>query len=67
MNDADRAVLAYVVVDPDAWYEHVEATFGNPEEVLRAKVNRWKAEYQVAASAPGYLPRADRPDDAAAH
>jgi hypothetical protein len=58
MNNSDTAVLAYVVVDPTAWYEHVQEVFGDrAEEVLRMKVDRWRAEYEVESAKPGYLPR----------
>jgi len=47
LTDLERAVLAHVVVDPDAWWEHA-CTCGisiGPEAALSAKVSRWAPEY----------------------
>jgi hypothetical protein len=67
MTEEQRAVLAYVVPDPDSWYAHALATFGevNADELLLSKVYRWQAEYDAAVVLPGYQTRAER--DAAAN
>ena len=58
----DRVILAHVVVDPDAWYEHAVRQFG--EEVadkhLAAKIARWKGDYEAAVARVGYKTRAER-------
>lgn len=47
LSTENREVLAHVVVDPDAWLDHVVTTFGEEKakEMLLAKVERWKPEY----------------------
>lgn len=64
MTDEQRAVLAHVLVDPDAWYAHAVEALGEARaaEALAAKVARWQPLYDQASAAPGYLPRAQRPD-----
>lgn len=63
MTDEQRKVLAHVVVDPDAWYAHAVATFGEAKaaECLRVKVARWQADYDAEKAKPGYKPRSERP------
>lgn len=62
MTDEQRAVLAHVVLDPDAWYAHAVSSFGQEKgrEALKAKVARWQASYDRAKTLPDYLPRAER-------
>jgi hypothetical protein len=64
LTDREHAVLAHVVIDPDAWVEHAGATFTaeRAREVLDAKVARWTADYDAAvlAAGGGYLTRAQR-------
>jgi hypothetical protein len=63
MTNEQRAVLAHVVIDPDAWEAHAVSTFG-PERAARAtaeKVARWKPSYDRAKDSPDYKPRAERP------
>lgn len=61
MTEPEREVLAFVVVDPDAWYEHVLKTFGKEraEELLRAKVATHWSAYKIAR-AGDYKTRAER-------
>lgn len=56
LTDNERSVLAHVVIDPDAWVA------GATEDALVEKVAKWQASYDEASAEPGYLPRADRPD-----
>jgi hypothetical protein len=65
MNADERAVLAHVVVDPDAWEQHAIETFGaaRAAQMLSEKVARWKLAYKAAAVSPNYKPRAERPDE----
>lgn len=62
MTNEEKAVLAHAVIDPEAWYAHAVASFG--EEVakrhLAAKVARWKPEYEAESVKPGYKTRAER-------
>ena len=63
----ERAVLAHVVVDPDAWWAHACATANvDEEQALAAKVARWQADYDAAALALGeaYQTRAQRDAEA---
>ncbi len=50
MTDQQRAVLAHVVVDPDAWLAHAVERFGEVRaaQMLEAKANRWQADYEAA-------------------
>ncbi len=61
-----RAVLAHVVTDPDAWADHALATIG--AGAIDAKVERHKAAYQAAKAAQGngYKHRAERDAEAGA-
>lgn len=62
MNTYQRAVLAHVVIDPDAWYAHVVSEFGQGkgDETLGSKVARWESEYLAQKDRPGYQTRAQR-------
>jgi len=53
-----KAVLAHVVVDPDAWVEHALKTVG--ESAVKAKIERWKPEYLAQKDLPDYKNRAER-------
>ena len=51
----ERAVLAFKVEDPDAWWAHVNNQNGqggkNPidhEAALKAKVAKWQSDYDAA-------------------
>lgn len=52
------AILAHVVVDPQAWADHAEATFG--AEIILAKIDKYQTEYLSAKDQPGYKTRAGR-------
>lgn len=60
MTDDQRAVLAHVVVDPDAWYAHAVKHFGADlaQKHLAAKVARWRPHYEGAKQQAGYKTRA---------
>jgi hypothetical protein len=67
LTDRERAVLAHVVVDPDAWWSHCcscDGTNGQRaidcEAALAAKVARWSGEYDTAVAQPDYKTRAVR-------
>ncbi|MBI4185291.1 MAG: hypothetical protein HY521_14965 [Proteobacteria bacterium] len=67
MNENERAVLAHVVVDPDAWWANVQATHpGRAEAILAGKVARWQGSYDAVKDHPNYQDRASRPDQAPA-
>ena len=60
LTEHQRAVLAHVVVDVDAWVAHAEAAVG--EEAVRAKISRHELAYVEAAAVQGgaYKTRAQR-------
>lgn len=62
MTPEQRAVLAHVVVDPDAWYAHAVSFFGQAlaDKHLAAKVARWTPDYEAAQAKGGYQTRATR-------
>lgn len=62
LKETERAVLAHVVIDPDAWWAHVQATFDEKraEAALSEKVERWRPSYVAAAKLPDYVGRAER-------
>jgi hypothetical protein len=60
LTDEEHAVLAHIVVDPVAWWEHVRSRDGkdgkhviNAEAALSAKVSRVKPEYDDLSGAEG--------------
>jgi len=59
LTDEDRAVLADVVRDPDAWVEHA-LTIPNGELAVWAKVLKYRPGYLARKDLPGYLNRAER-------
>ena len=62
LTSREMAVLAHVVSDPVAWWEHTNAAenITDPEVALAAKVAKWESAYDAAAANPGYQTRADR-------
>jgi len=57
----DKAILAHVVIDPDAWIEHALATVG--EQAVTAKIEKYKADYLAKKDLPGYQTRAEREEN----
>ena len=67
LTSNERAVLAHVVIDPVAWWEHVQSKDGSDgkrklsaEACLATKVTRWQGEYDTALAAGGYQTRAEQ-------
>ena len=64
MTANQRAVMAHVVIDPDAWLAHAVATFGENVAArhLAAKVARWQPDYDAAVARDGeaYQTRSER-------
>jgi len=63
----ERAVLAHMVLDPDAWWAHANAKDGsdgkraiNHEKALADKVTRWQGSYDTAIAAGNYKTRSVR-------
>lgn len=54
----DKAILAHVVIDPDAWVDHALATVG--EWAVTAKIERWRPIYLIEKDKPDYRNRAER-------
>jgi len=68
----ERAVLAHVVIDPVAWWEHVQSKDGsdgkralNAEACLAVKVQKYSGEYEAALARDGadYQTRAEREEE----
>ena len=59
----DKAILAHVVIDPDAWVNHALATVG--EWAVTAKIEKYKADYRAKRDLPGYKTREQREREAA--
>lgn len=67
MTAEQRAVLAYMVEDPDEWFSHNLAASPDEAEArrrLEAKVSRWKPAYEAAKAKAGYQTRAEREEAA---
>lgn len=64
LTTRQRAVLAHVVLDPDAWLAHAESVFGEDRaaELMRQKVERWTPDYNAVKARQGasYRRRANR-------
>ena len=61
LTDNERCVLAHMVVDPDAWWEHATNWPKiDQEAALAAKVERWKPSYDGECHNPDYKTRAVR-------
>ena len=60
----ERTVLAEIVLDPDAWWNHANTATNilDPESALAAKVARHKPTYDAAKARDGrnYKTRAQR-------
>ena len=59
------AVLAHVVIDPEAWQAHNEVVSkdsATAEARLAAKVARCEPEYRGQKDRAGYMTRSDRGD-----
>jgi hypothetical protein len=64
ITDDERAVLAHVLIDPDAWWAHVQSAPNgiDPEAIIAEKVSRWRPAYLAARQAEGdaYMARSER-------
>jgi len=61
LTDNERHVLAHVVEDPDAWWEHATSWGKIDEEAaLAAKVGRHQADHDVECVKDEYKTRAER-------
>jgi hypothetical protein len=67
LTSRERAVLAHVVIDPDAWWTHASSRDGSNgsraidgERALAEKVARWGSEYDAKLAAGNYKNRAVR-------
>ena len=64
LTTEERSVLADVVTDPVAWWDHCQSAFkGDPEDALTAKLARWKPAYDERKAADGYRNRPERDSD----
>ena len=62
LTQKDKAVLAHIVMDPDAWVAHALATVG--EWAVTTKIEKHRADYLAKKDLPGYQTRAEREADA---
>lgn len=64
MKKEQREILSYVVIDPEAWFDHAVNTFGRPRalEMLEAKIARHEPRV-LDDQRRGLRPRAERSDD----
>uniref|UniRef100_A0A6M3LGX2 Uncharacterized protein n=1 Tax=viral metagenome TaxID=1070528 RepID=A0A6M3LGX2_9ZZZZ len=62
LSDEERAILAHVVVDPDAWVAHSLSIYPDGSAVL-AKIDRWRPEYLAQKDLPDYKTRAERDEE----
>lgn len=53
-----RAILAHVLIDVDAWANNAVAK--NGEDTVLAKINRWREDYFAKKDLPNYMNRAER-------
>ena len=63
LTSDERAVLAHIVTDPDAWWSHAnDVDKIDAEAALVAKIDRWRGDYEAATEAKGnaYQTRAQR-------
>jgi hypothetical protein len=54
----DKAILAHVIVNPDAWVDHALNHGG--EAAVRSKIDRWRNEYLAHKDDIPYMNRAQR-------
>ena len=64
LTQEERAILAHVVIDPDAWVEHALITPKGGEWAVSAKIDRYRADWLAKKDVVGYKTRVER--DAAA-
>ena len=53
-------VLAHVVIDPQAWWNHCLANHPDPENALEQKVLSWQDKYDLEKQNPNYKNRTQR-------
>jgi len=63
LTDEERAILAHVVIDPDAWAAHALVTDPGGK-ALAAKIAKYRDDYLTKKDLPEYKTRAER-DEAA--
>ena len=49
----ERAVLAHVVADPDAWWSWANEHHADPEGAIAEKITRWQSSYDAAKVVKG--------------
>jgi len=54
----NKAILAHVVVDPDAWVEHALETVG--ESAVIQKIEKYRDDYLAKKDLPDYQTRAEK-------
>ena len=53
----EKAILAHVVIDPQAWADHAAQAVGI--QAVKAKIDKYKADYQAKKDLVGYKNRVD--------
>jgi len=56
LSKEDKAILAHVVIDPDAWVAHAVTAVG--EWAVTAKIEKYRAGYLAQKDMLGYKTRA---------
>jgi hypothetical protein len=58
LSNEEKAILAYVVVEPDAWAKHAIETVG--EVAVKIKIGKYRDGYLLQKDNKDYLTRAQR-------
>jgi oligoendopeptidase F len=62
MNDEERNILAYILENPDQWYQNVLTQYGEEvaTTILNKKVEKYRTLYNQAILDPNYMTRLER-------
>jgi hypothetical protein len=64
LTTEETSILADVVTDPVAWWDHCQSAFkGDPEDALASKLARWKPKHDERKAADDYRNRPERDSD----
>lgn len=61
MTEDQKAILAHVLIDPEAWFENVKEVFAEgADSVLANKIAKYEPAYREALAGGNYKTRAER-------
>lgn len=63
LTEEDKAVLAHLVEDPDAWIKHAIQTVGVDAVIAKCRRDTHLAAYRAAKQIDNYKPRGKLPSD----